>query len=178
MNKICSDGDPSHTRVRAAWLRNAQLQHLALRTAACTLTSAVLFSPRVARKLPAGEVCAIAGRDAALLFPVVRSVCLLSFWLWVLKQKVAVQLWACCAAHKAAALREVLKVRTAALLLSSCFNLECMSCLPVRLASTAHLSTVCVGVTCRRCPSCPSRSRLAARARCLTSCWRRRSASS
>ena len=131
----------------------------------------VLFAPREARKPPVGEVCAIANR-CSIGACVVR-------WLFAVilpmsKQWVAVQLWACCAAHKAAALREVLKVRT--LRFFSCSTW--IGSYYLHAWRRQHCGSVCVGGTCRRCPSCPSRSRPAARARCLTSCWRRRSASS
>lgn len=52
------------------------------------------------------------------------------------------QLWACCAAHKAAALREVLKVRT--LRFYSCSTWQCLL-IPARLASVAHWLSVCRG---------------------------------
>ena len=83
------------------------------------------------------------------------------------------QLWACCAAHKAAALREVLKVS----MLCAFFRVQpgSGSCL-LHAWRQLHTGSLCVGVMCRRCHSCPLRSRLAARARCLTSCWRRRNA--
>ena len=87
----------------------------ARRTAACTSTLACCSS-RVKHASRRPARCATASWSAALLVLVAQAVARADSCLTVLSRDLDMkgdsQLWACCAAHKAAALREVLKVRT------------------------------------------------------------------
>ena len=132
----------------------------------------VLFAPRQARKPPAGEVRAF--WPYCCIFLVARAYSCLANLSVYLNQCWCAALGVLRGAQGSGTPRGSQGAHAA--LQQYLEQVGHRACL--RHAWRQHTSAERAGVTCRRCRSCLSRSRLAARARCLTSCWRRRDARS